>query len=766
MKRIYCFLLSSLLGLPAMAQTALYKGVVRDAEGMPLELVNIAALQLPDSTLVGGTITNSEGTFSLSLSAERESLLFRVSALGFSTKFLLPDELDSITLEDDYIKVSAVMVSGRQKIYQLKDDKVVCNVSGTSLATESNINDIIGKLPGFFLQGDKLMSLQRGGIEYYINGRQAALEEVNRLTPASIKTIEIDRHPGARVSGEVGTVVYIYTHSLIDGFSAYIHSYTRANHRFTQAVDGEMRYKYKNFSVTLGADVGMYSMKSQQENTFELLDSPDKWKVTSRDTKEKNTDINQSYFLALAYSPSENHHLHARYTYAPSSGEAVMVGDLSLQKGTETMREEFVTTYNSKGEEHAVNFNYSGQLGKGFALDVASDWYQQRLQYSLEANEKIRTTLSSTNAHNTLVGFSPRFSYSANRFRVELGGDINFSSVKGLTELNIDDVPTTDNKIQELKGAGFLSGGWTSPNEQWQLYAGVRYEANSKEYFNYMVSTQPERFLYHTILPSLSVSFSTGQWHHQVAYRPSVAYPAFSQLSGGESYINRYTLKRSNPDLVRSVTHQVNYSVAYSWLYFSAGYNYTFDPISETFLLEPFKRDYRAVVYPKNLDPMQGVEIILNAAPIFNFYEPRYMVGYIQSFMTLHEEPDGPRTVSTPLVIVSINNGFSLPHDWGLSLDYTYKSPGSSAFVEYSRTHSLNASVKKYFFNRSLRISLNGVDLLAMASPRIYGSYHGVQINSFSYMDSRSVRLHISWYFQRYESHETRSSISSEIDRL
>lgn len=766
MKRLYFLLLAAFLGLPAMAQTTQYNGYVRDTAGQALEFINVAALRLPDSAVLGGTITNHEGFFSLSLRAERDSMLFRVGALGYKTVFLPSAALDSITLQPSSTELSAVMVRGKQKIFQLKDDKLVCNVSGTALASENSTNEIIGKLPGFFLRGDELVSLQKGGIKYFINNRPVSPEEVSRLNPGTIKTIDIDRHPGARFSGEIGTVVYIHTQKLLEGFSAYVHSYTRVNHRISQRVDGEASYQYKQVRVTLGADLSMYQAKTGQQNSFELLDSS--WKFSTQDTKERNRSFYQTYFVALAYSPSDRHHLQARYKFEPGSFSALLVGDMVLRKKRDTLREDFTTKATGRSYEHSVNFNYSGQLGNSFAVDIASDWYQEQKRNTFTAEEKGRTAESVTKARSTLLGLSPRISYRPNLFRFELGGDFTLSNVKGATAFNIDDVLPTDNKIEELKGAGYLNGGWTSVSKQWDLNLGLRYEAVSKEYNDYSAPTpQRQHFFYHTVLPSLSVAYtSSGAWHHQVAYRPSIEYPAFSQLSGGEAYINRYTLKRSNPRLSRSVTHSVSYSVAFRWLYLSAGYNYTFNPILETFEREAFKKEYRVVVYPKNLDRMQGFEIIANASPRFGFYEPRYMLGYIQNFMTLYEEPRGNRTVTRPLIVVSLNNSFSLPQNWGISLDYTFNSPGSSGFVEYTLTHSLNASIKKSFFNRSLRVSLSAVDLLGMSAPRIQGSIQGVQIQSYSWMDTRSVRLNISWYFQKYQSRDTRSSISSEIRRL
>lgn len=767
MKRIFFALILLTIAAQAKAQETHYHGLVRDTAGQALEFVNVAALQLPDSTLLGGTITDQEGNFDLSLPRNNNRLVFRISALGYNTQFLPPDAIETVTLYESSTEVAAVMVSGKQKTFQIKGNNLLCNVSGTSLGAESNTNDILGKLPGFYMQGDELKSLQEGSILFFVNKRPATREEVARLDPRTIKAIEIDRRPGSRFSGEVGTVVYVHTHSRLEGLYGFIRSYTRVNHWYSQSVDGEIGYRFKRAALTLGADYSMFQSKTNQENTFELVNSDHEWKVSSWDEKEKNRNTSQTYFLALEYSPSERHRLDARYTFEPSRQEALLAGGLSVRNNGKTIDDEFKNDVFGKFSNHSVNLHYNGQLSESFTLDVASDWYQGQGDYTFNLVGNRHSAESVTKSNSSLYGVSPRINYQAGQIHAELGGDWTLSNVKGSTTLNIDDVAPTDNKIQEQKGAGYFNVGWTSPTQAWVLNLGVRYEATSKVYFDYTASNTPRHFFYHTVLPSSSITYTSGSWSHQVDYRASIQYPSFSQLSGGDSYINQYNLMRSNPELVRAIMHDVSYSVSFRWLYLTASYNYTNHPILETFELEATKADYRVIVRPQNLDYMQGVQAFANAAPRFGFYEPRFMVGYIQNFMRLPDMPGGtPHTISKPTAILALDNSFNLPQDWSLSLNYTFNSGGSSGFAEYSRTHSLNVSVQKYFLNKSLQVSLKGVDLLNMAKPRISGNYQGVTINSFSWMDTRSVRLTIMWRFNKYHSSKARSSISSEKNRL
>ena len=69
---------------------------------------------------------------------------------------------------------------------------------------------------------------------------------------------------------------------------------------------------------------------------------------------------------------------------------------------------------------------------------------------------------------------------------------------------------------------------------------------------------------------------------------------------------------------------------------------------------------------------MQGFKLIANAAPRFGFYEPRYMLGYIQNFITLPASKGGSAySISKPFVILALNNGFTFPGQWVFNLDYS-----------------------------------------------------------------------------------------------
>lgn len=683
-KRIirFLFILIPWIG-NAQAQT--YQGGVFDSEGQPLEFANVVVLSLPDSVLIKGTVTNSKGEFTLSLDTPIDSVLFKVSLVGYQTTFTTPAKIGSIVLPTSSVRLAEVVVKGNKKAFSIKGNNLVCNVAGTSLSSESHINDLLGKLPGFYMQGDQLKSINQGEIKYFLNNRPATAEEIARIDVKAIKSVEIDRHPGSRYSGEVGSVVFIHTSTLLEGVSAFLRSYTRINHKFSQGIDGEVRYRYKRISLTLGADYTTYQSQPQQENTFELLHSATLWKVRSQDTKKKNKDSEQMYFANLEYNFTDKHQLNLRYTRQPSRSNVHLLGNLSVWKGNDFLYEGFESNIASHNIKDNINLYYKGVLSKHWTIDLASDWYQQRTTSEQHLQEKMRFTEIYSRGNSSLWGFSPRAVYQARRTKIEVGGDWSKSVIRGWTRLNIADAQPTDNTIQEIKGAGYLGVDCTMPNQRWNMGLGLRFERTNKRYQDHAGKTETESFCYQTLLPSLSLSYAQEGWTHQLSYNSSIIYPTFSQLASGDVYLNRYNIKQSNPSLERSVVHNISYDCSYRWLYLSVGYTYTHRPILETFELNSYHGEHRIKVTSQNLSYMQGFKALVNAAPRFGLYEPRFMLGFIQNFITLPSTKEhSSHLVSKPFVILSLNNSFTFPHQWEVSLDYSHNGAGSSGYIEYS----------------------------------------------------------------------------------
>lgn len=764
-----------LLGLslsPLQAQESVYKGQVRDVHSKGLEFVTIQALSLPDSTFVQGEVSDQEGRFTLRIPKDKlpkQGLVFKVSALGYSTKIATPSELGNIVLQEQTIALDAVQVRGSRKPFVQKANVLVCNVAGTILSKEATTADILAKLPGFYAQAGELKLFKKGEAVYFVNNRPASWEEVARLEVGSIKSVEINHNPGARFSSEVGAVVMIRTHRSLEGVSAFVRSQTRVNHRFSESLDGEFSLQRNKLRLTLGAEYALQQKKSGQENTFSRLDPSRQWSVTSRDDKSRDRNTKQMLFVATDYSFADQHQLRLSYRFTPTQSDGRFAGWLRLQDRGLEEREHFGGDYQDDSQRNHLNLFYTLPLSKALSLEISADWLKQTNSSEQTLREVTGLTLAKNSANNNLLGVAPRLVYRLGASQVQLGADWSKSTVERQTEFENNDLGQTRNEIQEEKRALYSEYSWASKNRQWYLSLGLRYEQLARQYRNLLLlSGKPLQNSYNSLLPSVSLSYSTSKgWGHQFAYDQSLVYPSFEQIAGAPVYINRFNYRVSNAELEQSRLHKLSYNASYKWLFLSGEYAYTDRPILEVFDAEERQASYRIKVKPINLSSMHSLSFIANLAPRFGFYAPQLTLGYIKNFMRLEAEPSAPESsISKPFAIVALSNNFSLPGQWTLGVDFSYNGAGSSGYVEFSATGSIDLSLQKSFFNQRLKLHLKLSDLLDSSTPRINGAVKGIALQGVSWQDRRNLRLVATWQFNKHKSKRVRSAVGSELNRL
>ena len=141
--------------------------------------------------------------------------------------------------------------------------------------------------------------------------------------------------------------------------------------------------------------------------------------------------------------------------------------------------------------------------------------------------------------------------------------------------------------------------------------------------------------------------------------------------------------------------HDVSYDCSFRWLYLSVGYTYTYHPILETFELDSYKGEHRIKVIPQNLNHNARLQVDCQCCSTLWFLCLGICWATSKNFITLPASKGGSAySISKPFVILALNNGFTFPGQWVLNLDYSYNGAGSSGYIEYSSSSSLNCSIQ------------------------------------------------------------------------
>ncbi len=211
------------------------KGVVIDAlTGKPLEFATISLLNLGDSSLVDGTITDLKGQFILQPKAGKYIVKFQfISYEEVFRKIELSRanptiDLGEVVLKEDTETLQEVVITGAKDQMQLELDKRVFNVGENLANIGANATEILDQIPSVAIDVDGNVSLRgSNNVRILVNGKPSGLVGLNdqdglrQLQGDIIERIEVITNPSARyeAEGSAGIINIILKKDRAKGFN-------------------------------------------------------------------------------------------------------------------------------------------------------------------------------------------------------------------------------------------------------------------------------------------------------------------------------------------------------------------------------------------------------------------------------------------------------------------------------------------------------------------------------------------------------------------
>lgn len=184
--RLLTILLLFLSGSIHAQNTLSISGVVTDAGDKGLPGATISLLDTA-GTLIGGTVSGGDGSFSLQ--AERGMYQLEISFLGYETRrqrvplFRRSVELGRLALVESAVNLESVEVADKAPTGSQKEDTVQYNATAFKTMKDASAEDLITKMPGVTLEGGQMKAqgenVQRvlvDGKPFFGNDPSAALK--------------------------------------------------------------------------------------------------------------------------------------------------------------------------------------------------------------------------------------------------------------------------------------------------------------------------------------------------------------------------------------------------------------------------------------------------------------------------------------------------------------------------------------------------------------------------------------------------------------
>ncbi len=748
-----------------------WKGKVLDENGEPLPYVNVALLAASDSTVLGGTTTDLDGTFTIA--TDRKDGIIMAAMIGYRTQYLKPSDGLTIQLEPETEFLQSAVATAVMPKTKLTGEGLQTSVRGSVLENAGNALDVLGKTPGMIKNQDGLEVIGKGSPLIYINGHKVTDSgELERLQSNEIQSIEVITNPGAQYSASVRSVVRIRTIKRQGegfGFNATLADAQslRIAENNDPSFNIDANYRKNNVDIFAGTNAARFTHRqTSDELSTETIGSP-----TYRSDGWLINDIEQKYVYGnagLNWQIADNHSVGVKAEYGRTLSldqnqrlYTDMTRDGSPYDETTTLG-----TYHigdKAPNSLAANAYYNGQAGK-LGIDLNVDLYKQNsseTSHITEINEmtKEENVLDTENGSNSdLYASKLVFSYSIWQGQLQFGTEETFSRISDHYSITGASIAPSESKVSEDNIAAFASYAFVLPKFG-QISAGLRYEHVNYSFTDVLGSSTDNR-KYDNLFPSLSVAGQLGKVQVMASYSAKTSRPGFNLLSSAVRYNSKFIIQSGNPALQPQTINDANVMTSWKWLTFVADYSRMDDVVSSW--SERFNDEGMIIVKPRNLDrPVRTLATYVVATPTIKNFNMNYTVGVQQQWLTMDipdpREADGIRTASfndKPMFIAQLQNTYTTHNGWQFELGSEIHSRGYSANVMVTNIFFyLNAAIQKSLLkDNSLVLRLSGADLAGLGLSNAYADYGSHFIRQSNRMDNQRVTLSVRYRFNSAQS--------------
>ena len=711
------------------------RGKIINEKNEPLAYSNVLLLTAGDSTFVNGCVTREDGSF-LMIAKEGISYLLKISYIGYQTKIQAYHSDQTLHLTPDTQLMQEVTITARRPMIEAKTNGLKAHVAGTSLAQMGTAAEMLSHLPFVTPSNEGYTVLGHGVPIIYINNRKVQdATELERLRANEILSAEIITTPGVEYASDVAAVIRIRTirqHG--QGLSGNFNTTYSQGHSPNASEQLSLNYRTGGLDVFIKGHMTQRNSYGKTTNLNHIKGSAI-WETTKSDL-QTGKGTNFSGELGFNYEPDEHHSLGIRYIPEASIGDLTKYSEgetVTTRNGEEYDKNHFVqSTQEKRGWNQAVNAYYTGELGN-WKIDFNADYLYKRSHSGQDAdNNGENAAQSDSRARNRLYAAKLIINTRLGKGQVSFGTEETFTNRHDI--FTQDGFSTdADNHIKQSIYSIFTD--YSISLHKWRLSAGLRYEHQQMNYYEYGIKKEEQSPTYNDLIPVINASWSNHHTNVSLSYRMQKKNPSYSLLSNSLDYRSKYEYVQGNPLLQPQKSHVLSLSAAWKWLYVTAAYN----RINNTFtnMIMPYNDSTHPGVLlftTVTIPTADAYTIYVNASPKLGCWQPQFTGG--ASIYCPNSEEIGITGSDRvePLFYFNLDNSFNLSKGWFFNLQAQLQTAANQKYIIYNTEGQVSARLSKSFLNETLNIALTANDILHT------GYYHFNLYGINAYMENRIYR--------------------------
>ncbi|KIA94576.1 hypothetical protein OC25_09280 [Pedobacter kyungheensis] len=762
-------------------------GVILDEHDKPADYVTVVLFKATDSSIVKTAFTDPNGSFGF-IVAGKGTYFYKASNMGYKT---LKSKIITVTEDNQKIdfgtaklvataqNLKDVNVAVTKPLIERKMDKIVMNVSNSSIMTGSSALEVLQKAPGVTVdQNDKISMMGKQGVLIQLDGKQTYMSSADvanllrNMQSSDIESIELITNPSSKydASGNSG-IINIKTKKNKNGGT-------------NGSVNGSLGYG-KNLRGNAGINLnhrtqklnlfGNYNYGKFERDNLIAIDrisngTPDTYFMQVGESNRKQ--YNNNFKAGLDYFIDKKNTIGVLVNgYFNHGTEAAVNNTLigpSFQKIDSTLISNSLQT--NKYNNISYNLNYKSVLdtaGSEISADVdysryngndGSDYANDYLFANGSRIRPINYIRNNTPSIIDIKAFKVDYNVSLSK-TVKLEAGVKSSWVKTDNDLQAEEFVNNNWQNDVRRSNQFVydenvNAAYTNVNKQFKntsVQIGLRMEqTNSKG--NLITTNTVVKRSYWDFFPTLFVQQNLSK-NNQLgfSYSRRIDRPSYDALNPFIYYLDQYTYNKGNPFLNPQYTH--NFELSYTLLQkymLTLGYSRVNDVIAEVILPDEAQK----ALYQTNANIATNISYSANLNVPVQITKWWQTNNNLNVFYLSFESPNlAGRALKTGKTSFQFKSQqtFTIVNGFTAELNGNYESPLDYGTLSLKARYSIDAGLSKTLFNKKASLKLALSDVFNMSENNLSSAYPGLTYTVHQKNETRVGRISFTYRFGKNE---------------
>ena len=599
-------LFSLLLIISLTSQAQNIKGkVCYEKDKSPVQFASVALVQLPDSAMITGVITLTDGGYILE-KVKPGNYFLRASFLGYkaSGKNVIVDatnkenSVDTIFLAEITTSLKEVIVSSERMKGKEMVDRTVYAIPEVISKSSTNGYDILKKIPQVNVDFQNNITLN-GSSNFIIqvDGRQRDRDFLNKLLPSDIQSIEIISNPSGKYEGNIDGVINIILkkearYGMNGNAGLNIKPFNKPTIQATGSLDysmGKITFYITGFSY-----LQKLNINTTNSSNFVMNDSTTSMSGTGA-LKVTSSSVNTGF----DYYMNDKNNLSFNISYKPIGQDINVPGETFLYKNNVPLNTvSSLSNNNLHSDEIAASLFYTKTFNKPvqeFTAETNLYWFKSNTgndfintTYLYNSNTEINSYSRLEDDINNRNYFSVKLNYVqplGMSGKIETGYQIYNQQMSYLFNINNQE---SSNLFKYNEFRNSIYGGITFNLKKIGFQAMLRVE---NSHIKADSVTAPN---YTCFLPSANVQYKFSASHNlKFTYNRRINRPGIYNMDPYYKIGQNYDISVGNPNLKPDYRDRLQ--LTYTW-YFGSNY---FSPYAyKEFYKDKIGSEYQVLTSP------------------------------------------------------------------------------------------------------------------------------------------------------------------------